>query len=447
MRTLLTIAHREYVAMIGTKAFLLTLILMPVLMLGGMLAMPLINRIEGPQERRIVVADATGQWVSVLQRAAEQRLQAANAMADSQASSNGDNPFDRPQDRFVIEAASQAPLSAEEQFLLSDQIREGTLFALVEIPAELEKLDVDAATRRVRFVSNAGTLSEVRGWISGVLSDAVRTKRLQEAGIDPQVVAVAETRVDVAAIRPYDRSKVDEAGSKKEGEEESLANVFAPFLMMMLMFIVIFLAAQPMLESAMEEKTQRISEVLLGSVTSTQLMAGKLLGNVAGSMVIFLVYGIGGVFLLHRYNMLELLPLNLIGWFLVFQIGAVLFYSSIFLSVGAAVSQLKEAQSLLLPVWMILAAPMMIWFVALRDPNGLVATAMSFFPPSAPLMMVLRLGTGTAVPSWQPPVAALLLFVAAIAVIVIAGRIYRVSLLRADGAKSFLQLLSRVAAH
>jgi ABC-type Na+ efflux pump permease subunit len=445
MRTLITIAHREYVAMIGTKAFLLTLILMPVLMLGGMLAMPLINRIEGPQERRIVVADATGQWLAVLQQAAEQRQAFANASADADSKSSNDNPFDRPQDSFIIEAAANSPLSAEEQYSLSDQIRDGSLFALVEIPAELEQLDADASLRRVRFVSNAGTLSEVRGWIGGVLSDALRTKRLKESGIDPQVVAMAEARIDVAAIRPYDRAKAEDPADKK-GEEESLATVFAPFLMMMLMFIVIFLAAQPMLESAMEEKTQRISEVLLGSVTSTQSMAGKLLGNVAGSMVIFLVYGIGGVFLLHRYDMLELLPLNLIGWFLVFQIGAVLLYSSIFMSVGAAVSQLKEAQSLLLPVWMILAAPMMIWFVALRDPNGLIATGMSFFPPSAPLMMVLRLGTGTAVPAWQPPLAALLLFASAIAVVVIAGRIYRVSLLRADGAKSFLQLLSRVAA-
>ena len=215
--------------------------------------------------------------------------------------------------------------------------------------------------------------------------------------------------------------------------------------MMMLMFVVIFLAAQPMLESAMEEKTHRISEVLLGCVTPTQLMAGKLLGNVAGSMVIFIVYGIGGFFLLSRFDMLHLIPTQLIFWFLIFQISAVLLYSSVFMAVGAAVSQLKEAQSLLLPVWLILAAPMMIWIVALREPNGMIATSMSFFPPSAPLMMILRLGTGAAVPTWQPPLAALLLILSATAVIIFAGRIYRVSLLRSDGASSIIALLKRAA--
>jgi ABC-2 type transport system permease protein len=250
----------------------------------------------------------------------------------------------------------------------------------------------------------------------------------------------------VTSIKPYQPVAGDEGGvAPPREEEDSLLSMFAPFLMMTLMFVVIFLAAQPMLESSMEEKTHRISEVLLGAVTPTQMMAGKLLGNVAGSMIIFLVYGIGGLGLLSRYDMLDLLPLELLGWFLCFQIAAVLLYSSVFMTVGAAVSQLKEAQSLLLPVWLVMLAPMMVWVVALRDPNGTIATTMSFFPPSAPLMMVLRLGSGASVPIWQPLVSALLLLLTAVAVIVIAGRIYRASLLRGEGVRSLMQLLRRAA--
>lgn len=454
MSTILTIAHREYTAMIATKAFLVTLVLMPVLMLGGLFVIPLVSQMEGSKARKIVVADASGKLLETLQAAAQQRNQvilAANANDERGDASGGDmgSSLEGPGDTYMIEATEQAPLSSEDRIHLSDQIRSGEIYAMVEIPAEVDDPTADAEARKVRFVSNSGTLSDVRGWVGGVLNNTLRVTRLQELGIDPQLVAAADQPVQVAAMRPYRASKDEtnaDGGVKEEaGEEESLATVFAPFLMMMLMFVVIFLAAQPMLESSMEEKTHRISEVLLGAVTPTQMMAGKLLGNVAGSMIIFLLYGIGGLFMLYRYEMLHLLPMHLLAWFLVFQIAAVLLYSSIFMTVGAAVSQLKEAQSLLLPVWLVMAAPMMIWVIALRDPNGAIATGMSFFPPSAPLMMILRLGTGAAVPMWQPPLSAALLLLSAAGVIVIAGRIYRASLLRGEGARSLLQLLRRAA--
>jgi ABC-type Na+ efflux pump permease subunit len=439
--TILTIARREYIAMIGTKAFLLTLVMMPLLMFGGLIAMPLVGRIEGTQQRRIVIADATGQLYDTLAQAAAAR----NTVAE-QANSAGDeadkNPMEGPLEIYQVEPADAADLTMDQKLRYSDQIRDGELYALVEIPQQIMDTSASADDRKIRYVSNSGTLSEVRGWISGVVSQTLRTQRLRDAGIDPELVATAEVPVQVAAVRPYKRQKDGEPAGN-EAEEESLATVFAPFLMMMLMFVVIFLAAQPMLESAMEEKTHRISEVLLGCVTPTQMMAGKLLGNVAGSMVIFVVYGVGGFFLLSRFDMLHLLPTKVIFWFLVFQIAGVLLYSSVFMAVGAAVSQLKEAQSLLLPVWLVLAAPMMIWLVALRNPNGMVATLMSFFPPSSPLMMILRLGTGAAVPAWQPPLAAVILVVSVIVVIMLAGRIYRVSLLRSDGASSMLALLKR----
>lgn len=441
MPTIFTIAHREYTAMIATKAFLITLVLMPVMMLGGIIIMPWANKIEGARDRRIVVADPDGRLFAALQQAAEARNATIKPPSDDDQEMIMDMS-ENAADRYLVEAAEQGELSLEQRLKYSDEIRDGSLFALVEIPAMLMDGETNGELQRVKFVSSSGTLSEVRGWVAGVLSNATRQYRLQKAGIDPAVVSAADVPVNVAAMRPYERSTT---GDTKEGqsEEESVATIFAPFLMMMLMFVVIFLAAQPMLESSMEEKTHRISEVLLGTVTPTQMMAGKLLGNVAGSMVIFVIYGIGGFFLLKQFDMLSLLPTHLIGWFLVFQILAVLLYSSVFMTVGAAVSQLKEAQSLLLPVWLVLAAPMMIWLVALKDPNGIVATTMSFFPPSAPLMMTLRLGTGTTIPAWQPPLAALLLIVTVVIVVLIAGRIYRVSLLRTDGVGSIVQFLRR----
>ena len=87
----------------------------------------------------------------------------------------------------------------------------------------------------------------------------------------------------------------------------------------------------------------------------------------------------------------------------------------------------------------------MVWFTAIRDPNG-VATTMSLFPPLAPLMMTLRLATGQAIPMWQPPLAAVLLLLSTALIIYIAGRIYGASLLRTDSAANFKQMFGRLVA-
>src|SRR5262249_30889088 len=144
----------------------------------------------------------------------------------------------------------------------------------------------------------------------------------------------------------------------------------------------------------------RVAEVLLGSVGASQLMLGKLLGNVAGSLTVVAIYATGGYLAALRYGWTDLIPYCLVPWFLVFQVLSVLFFSSIFMSIGAAVNQMKEAQSLLLPVFLLMSLPMFTWLQMVREPNGTIATWMSFFPPSTPLVMVLRLGSESVIPRW-----------------------------------------------
>ena len=208
-----------------------------------------------------------------------------------------------------------------------------------------------------------------------------------------------------------------------------MAAILLPMGVMMMMFMVIFMAAQPMLESVLEEKSQRIAEVLLGSANPFQLMSGKLLGTVGGSLTILVVYLAGGFLLASQKGWTDMLPLDIVPWFIVFQVLGVLFFAAIFMAVGASVSQLKEAQSLLLPVWMLLMSPMFIWFMVIREPNGPLATWFSFFPPATPTMMMLRMSTSATIPIWQPLAGLVLLVVATMIGVYIAARIFRVGLL------------------
>ena len=116
-------------------------------------------------------------------------------------------------------------------------------------------------------------------------------------------------------------------------------------------------------------------------------------------------------------------------WFIVFQVLAVMFYSAIFMAIGSAVSQLKEAQSILLPVWMLMMAPLFIWMQIVQDPNGSLAVGASLFPPSTATMMVMRLATGATIPIWQLLLGIVILAMSTMFVVYLAGRVFRVGIL------------------
>jgi ABC-2 type transport system permease protein len=191
----------------------------------------------------------------------------------------------------------------------------------------------------------------------------------------------------------------------------------------------------------MEEKSGRIAEVLLGSVSSFQLMLGKLLGNVAGSLSVVAIYAAGGYAAAAYNGWSDRIPWDAAPWFLVYQVLAVLLFSSIFMAVGAAVTQLKEAQSMLLPVWLMMCIPMFVWFQIVREPNGSIAVGLSFFPPSTPLVMVVRLAGEEVVPAWQI-VATVAVMVASVAAITyLAARIFRIGMLWQGKTPKFSEML------
>lgn len=444
MNKIFVIARREYLAMVATKTFLVTLIMMPILMFGGLILIPTLSKITGGQKRSIMIVDATGKIGETLKTAAEARNK---ALAENQkASETESRDPTNAEDVFDLQLINAAELNDEKRLAWSDDIRNGKLYAFVEIPADLFSTQTTSSTK---FVSQDSAMSAARMWLEAVIDPIVRQEKAKALGLDPKLVQLVTAPVRLSPTMPYERSAASDAeggGITAKEKKFDITTFFAPFGMMMLMFLVIFLAAQPMLESAMEEKSQRIAEVLLGSVTPSQLMTGKLLGNVGASLLVFTLYGVGAYIMLVRQDMQNLVPMNLVPWFIVFQILGVLFFSSIFMAIGASVRELKEAQSLLLPVWLVMMLPMMVWFVAVRDPLGPVSVALSLFPPSAPMMNILRMGTGTTIPLWQPVLGAILLGIATAGVIWMAGRVYRTSLLRNDSVKSLTQFIQRIAA-
>ena len=214
MFKLWVIAHREYVAMVGTKAFLFTLVMMPILMFGSLLAMPLLNRVSGGKTQKIVVADGTGQLF-------EKLVQATIARNISIAT----NPIERietkkgkPGSTFMDQRADiwelvegPSDLTDEDRLKISDQIRNGDVYALVEIPNSFfkasdiskpdtlhsdESSDVKVtATANPKFYSQDSLVSVARAWLGSLIGQKLRESRMAQFGldkIDPKIFALID---------------------------------------------------------------------------------------------------------------------------------------------------------------------------------------------------------------------------------------------------------------
>ena len=461
MQKILTIARREYQAMVATKAFVIGIALMPVMMLGGMWIPGLLKGMESAEDRRIAIVDGSGQLFEPLQMVANQRNQMLKAVADEPTLADSAEdatagsglskslPRDKEKEedqqarkamgleeihRYVLESIPAGEFGDEQRLALSDRIRSGDLYAFVEIPADIllpqPPGPLSAASLQlpeIKYVAQDAALADAKRWVDTALNQLIRANRLTTAGVAPTVLLELERKAPVVGSGLYAR---DEAGHiSSEEKPNELASIFLPMGLMMLMFMIVMMSAQPMLESVLEEKTLRISEVLLGSANAQQLMSGKLLGNVAGSLTVFGLYAGGGLAAAYWKGYSDSIPFHILPWFVIYLLLAVLLFSSIFMAIAASVSQLREAQGLLLPVWMVMLLPMFVWFNVVREPNSMLATVLSLFPPSTPLMMTLRLATGAIIPAWQIVLSFVLLILATVIGVTAAAKIYRIGIL------------------
>jgi ABC-2 type transport system permease protein len=440
MRKTLLIALREFRAVVGTKAFLISVLAMPVFMGGGLFAIEFLKNKGGIEEKKIVVIDHSGQFIVPIKMAAAANNELVDFLAAESAESgesdesgggaataesDGPPSFSKGS-KYMIEEIDAEMVDDDLRLALCQRIREQELVAFVEIPAGI--LDEDKPDDvSIRMYSEDSGFTGLKQWLAQPINQRTRAIRYLELGLDADEVARATKRLDVESLGLLTRSG---DGTIEPAEEKSeLAAIAAPMVTMCFMFMAIILACQPMLESVLEEKSQRIAEVLLGCASPTQIMTGKLLGSVAGSLLVIVIYMVGGFALASFQGYANMFPMAIVPWFFLFQILGVLFFSAIYMAIGASVSQLKEAQSMAMPAMMLLMIPFFIWFPVVQEPNGPIAIWASLIPPATPGLMVMRMATGVTIPIWQPLLGAVLLAICVAAAIFVAARVFRVGIL------------------
>jgi ABC-2 type transport system permease protein len=473
MHKIAIIARREYQALVRTKAFIISLVIMPVFMFGGIFIQNFLAGRVDVGEKKVVVLDGTGRLFDPLEALA--RLHNETELVDKE-TGRKTRPI------ITLEKGPAGPVADELRLALSERIHRNELFAFVEIDADALKRaapspmlaaladkgaagTTDAAeapeggtgkpTRSgagaplpvsrdapVRIHMESIAYNEVARWLMQAINQTGFALRLHDAGLNPAVVAGAVSPINIEELGLYSRGAKGEIQKGDEGARG--ISFFIPFGLMLLMFISVMAVAQPMLSSVIEEKQQRIAEVLLGSASPFQIMMGKLLGNVGVALTIVAVYLTGAYILAAHYGYADLLPTWLLGWFLAFDVLACMLYGSIFIAIGAACTEIKETQALLTPVMILLILPLMVWLTIVQEPLSGFAEWTSLVPLATPMLMLLRMAASPMIPWWQPVLGIVLVLATVVATVFAAGRVFRIGLLMQGKSPKIRELLGWV---
>lgn len=413
MAKLWTVIKREYLERVRTKWFIIVTLFGP-LFFAMIMVLPGYLSVKGMREARVTslrIVDATGLGIGerVSQRLAAPQIAAGMTIAMAR-----------------VDTVEQAGVTVmEEALLLKVQSREENGVLILD--------SATVASGQARYLGrDAGSVGQV-----DALEAAVRTAligaRLEALGLDaPTADAITRMRVRIAAEKVTDQGK---GGS-------GLAGTVFGFGVAFLLYMSIILYGQNILRGVLEEKTTRVAEVVVSSVSPDVLLAGKVIGVGAVGLTQMLVWVTSGVLFWEQrarvfsamgiQNMPQIAfptidPLVLVALVLYFILGYT-FYASLFAAVGAMVGSQEEAQQASQPVLMLLVFSIIFVQPVMTNPTGQLAVVMSWLPFSAPIIMPMRM-TATPVPPMEIVGSLTGVLLACAVAIWLSARIYRVGLL------------------
>jgi ABC-type Na+ efflux pump permease subunit len=414
MNRILIVATSEFLSLVKTKFFIIGILMLPV-MIGISLAFNTFAATHVDREdRAFAVIDGTGALYAVVATAAD----AHNGKVGSGPTSTG--PHFLPSEiRLGARSIDDAELE------LSERVKKKELFAFVEIPATA--LTVDAKQEPIAYYTETPSYEALPDWLEKTLGGVITERRFARVSIDPALVAKLSKPVVVSMLGLVERNA---NGTVRQARKVNPIETFGlPFGLMYLLFIAVMTSAPQLLNAVIEEKMSRISEVLIASVTPFQLMMGKLAGTALVSVVLAIAYLSGGMYALVSAGQVDLINPALIGWFILFLLCAVMMYGSIFIAIGAASSDIKDAQGMMQFAMLLVMSPFFAAFAIIRQPDSGLAIGASLFPTATPFLMLIRLAMKPGPPLWQVLLSVVLMIGTVVTLVWAAGRIFRVGLL------------------
>ena len=405
MQRILKIAQREYIETAKTKTFIIGLLMTPVI-IGAIIFFT--SRITG---------DKAGPRPHIKVAVTDLSRQLAEDIETSFDNYNENNP----NREFLLQHLDAQQDANAVQIQGKDSLRNGQFDAYVVISENILQ-----EPGKINFYIHKPKPADFDAYstVEYLFSKAVRNRRYKIEQLDHELLAKLRNV-------PIERVEIGSTDEKERVQDQAqiIVKMLVPFFFMYLIFLGMVGTGQQMLGSIIEEKGSRIIEVLLSAVSPFQLMAGKILGLAGIGMTVMALWAVAAYAAARWQNLNVDVSTELLLYFVVYYILGFLFFSAVLTGIGSVCNTIKETQSLMMPVMLILIIPMIAWYKLVQSPNGTMARVFSFIPPMTPMVMILRLTAGADVRFVEIVASILLLVVAVLAVTWAAAKIFRTGIL------------------
>ncbi|MBW1295597.1 ABC transporter permease [Aquimarina litoralis] len=420
------IIRREFISRIRNRTFVIMTFLSPLIAVGMVALIAWLTTLNSDEVKKVVVVDETELFVSDFEDTKE----------------------------VTYLNYSKVGLETAKDSVISQK-----LYGLLYIP---EKSTNKNLAKSIQFYAEESPNFSVLNRIERIIANKLTEQNYKDEGLNLEVIQKAKAKVNIQ-IENFSGEKT----SKMSNYVKMAFGGLAGYLLMM--FIIIY--GNMVMRSVIEEKTNRIIEIIISSVKPMQLMLGKILGTSFAGIVQFLVWVLlGGVLLIIATSLfgidaqpvgvdpsvaleennpeeiqlliqdiLKLPLLTLVLSFFVYFVGGYFLYSSIYAAIGAAVDSETDSQQFMLPIILPLMLGIYVGFFAvIENPHGTVSTVFSMIPLTSPIVMLMRIPFG--VPWWQILISISLLIGSIVFMVWFAGKIYRIGILMYGKKPSYKEL-------
>ncbi len=437
MHKVLIVAKTEFASAVRSKAFLASLVMLPMIY-GLMFLVQRYSSKSDVEPRKFAVIDQTGKLYPAIEVAA--KLYNKDATKDGK--------LVKPE--FLPEEFKLNGQTADEAKLaLSERVRSKDLYAFILIPKDAGEPKVGEPVV-LNYYTLHPNYRDLTGWLDEVVGTSARVLRYQAVGVNPMLIVKIDRPTFVESLGLVSRAAPAATGPSSEpGKPGAIVGAkkndmgrsfFLPLGLSMIVFVVTLNVGPQLMSTVMEEKMSRISEMLLGSLSTFQLMLGKLIGNAATAMLTTALYLAGAYFAAYKFGMADTITPALVATLLLYVAIAIFLFGSLFMAVGSACSDMKDAQSLMMPVMMLSMMPMFFMFAVLITPDSRMATISSLIPFATPMLMTMRMAMPTPPPTWQVLTSIGLTLATAIACVAVSAKIFRTGLLMHGKAPTFQEM-------
>ncbi|WP_298543876.1 ABC transporter permease [uncultured Aquimarina sp.] len=420
------IIKREFISRVRNRTFVVMTFLSPLIVVGMIGLIAWLTTINNDEVKKVAFIDETELFAVDLKNTDEvQYINYSN---------------------YDIEVAKDSVISKK-------------LYGLLYIPKKSTNKELSES---IQFYAEESPNFSVLNTIERIIANKLTNQNYKAEGLDLETIENSKARINIQ-IENFSGEKT----SKMSNYVKMAFGGLAGYLLMM--FIIIY--GNMVMRSVIEEKTNRIIEIIISSVKPMQLMLGKILGTSFAGILQFLIWLIlGGVLLLIATSLFGMDPqpvgvdpsialqennpeeiqlliqdilklplLALVFSFFVYFIGGYFLYSSIYAAIGAAVDSETDSQQFMLPILLPLMLGIYVGFFAvIENPHGTVSTIFSMIPLTSPIVMLMRIPFG--VPWWEILISIVLLMSSIIFMVWFAGKIYRIGILMYGKKPSYKEL-------